>query len=251
LAYSAPQANTNATITVNRIGGTNGAAQVSYATVAGGTAVNGQNYTAVAGVLNWTNGESGAKTFSVPVLNDGLADSNLTVSLALSNPTNRASALGLQSTAVLTIVPSSSSVWKLAHFGANANDAIASDTADPDQDGIVNLLEYAYATNPNLANTNPFTGQIAGQQFQLQFPRNTSAADITYLIQASGDLFAWRNLLTYTVANGWVTNVPGATVTESAAVGVQPDQFVYVTATTSTNALNSPTNQFLRLEIHR
>jgi hypothetical protein len=250
-AYGAPQANTNATITVIRIGGTNGAAQVSYATVAGGTAISGQNYTAVAGVLNWTNGESGAKTFSLPVLNDGLADSNLTVNLALSNPTNHASALGLQSTAVLTIVPSPSSVWKLAHFGANANTASASDTADPDQDGIVNLLEYAYATDPNLSNTNPFTGHIVGQQFQLQFPRNTSAADITYLIQASGDLFAWSNILIYTAASGWVTNLPGATVAESAASGTPPDQFVNVTATTSTNVTVSPTNQFLRLQIHR
>ncbi len=249
--YGAPQANTNATITVSRIGGTNGAAQVSYATVAGGTAINGQNYTAIAGVLNWTNGESGDKTFSVPVLDDGLADSNLTVSLALSNPTNHASALGLQSAAVLTIVSSPISVWKLAHFGANANAANANDTADPDQDGIVNLLEYAYATDPNIASTNPFTGQLAGQQFELQFARNTSAADITYLIQASGDLFVWSNLLTYTSASGWVTNVPGASVAESTASGIPPDQFVYVTATTSTNVTLSPTNQFLRLQIHR
>ena len=68
--------------------------------------------------------------------------------------------LGVQSTAVLTIIKSPTSVWKLAYFGANANNpAIAGDAADPAQDGIVNLLAYAYAFDPLIANTNPFTGR--------------------------------------------------------------------------------------------
>ncbi len=250
-AFAAPQANTNATITVNRLGGTNGAAQVSYATVAGGSAIAGVNYTAVSGVLNWAAGESGPKTFSLPVLNDGLADSNLTVNLVLSNPTNSASALGVQTNTVLTIVASPTSVWKLAEFGANANTPLAADSADPDHDGMPNLLEYAYATDPVVAGTNPFTGHLSGSQFQLRFPRNTSASDITYFIQSSGNLRFWSNVLTYTAESGWITNRPGAMVSESASNGVPPSQFVYVTATTSTNATTSPTNQFLRLEIHR
>jgi len=250
IAYSAPQANTNAAITVNRNGGTNGAVQVSYASVTGGTAVAGVNYSSVSGVLNWADGESGAKTFSLPVFNDGLADSNLTVNLALSNPTNPASALAPQSTVVLTIMASPTSVWKLAYFGTNANAATAGDTMDPSHDGMPNLLKYAYAFNPNFASTNPFIGQLADKQFQLHFPRNTSASDITYLVQSSDNLLFWSNVLTYTAASGWVANQSGAMASESASNGVPPAQFVYVTATTSTN-LASTTNQFLRLEIHR
>ena len=252
-AYRVAEANTNATITVNRSGGTNGAAQVSYATVAGGTATNGVDYTGVSGVLNWKDGESGAKTFTVPILNDGLAEPDETVSLALSNPTNAASALGLPATAMLTILEPPTSVWKLAHFGTNANNAaVAGDAADPDHDGSVNLLEYAFATDPNVANPNPFTGTLAGPQFQLHFPRNTSASDLTCRVQASGTLTTWSNLLTYTAATGWVTNVAGTSVFESSSNGVPPDQYVNVTVTISTNVTTAGvTNQFLRLEVNR
>ena len=250
-AYRVPEANTNATITVNRVSGTNGAVQVSYATVAGGTAVAGVNYTSVSGVLNWASGESGSKTFTVPVFNDGLAEPNPTINLALSNPSGSA-ALGVQSTAVLTLIKSPSSVWKLACFGANANNpAIAGDAADPDGDGIVNLLEYAYATNPNVANTNPFSGTLAGNQFQIHFPRNPSASDITYVLQASSSLMTWNTLMTFTAATGWVTNLPGTTLVESATNGVPPNQYVNVMVTSSTNVTANATNQFLRLEIHR
>ena len=253
-AYSVQESNaaTTATITVNRMDGTNGAAQVSYATVAGGTASNGSDYTSVSGVLNWTNGESAPKTFTVPILANTLVQSNVTVNMALSNPTNVASALGLQSTAVLTIVEPPIDFWKLAYFGANANNAaIAGDSADPNHDGIVNLLAYAYAFNPLVTSTNPFTGNLAGKQFLLHFPRNTSASDITFIVQASTNLIAWSNLMTFTAASGWVTNRAGTTVAESASNGVPPNQFVNETVTSSTNVTANPKNQFLRLQIHR
>lgn len=250
-AYNVPEANTNVTITVNRVGGTNGAVQVSYATVAGGTAAAGVNYTAVAGTLNWTNGESASKTFTVPVFNDGLAEPNPTINLALNSPTNGA-ALGVQPAAVLAIIKTPTSVWKLAYFGANANNpAIAGDSADPAQDGIVNLLAYAYAFDPLIANTNPFSGTLAGNQFQIHFPRNTSASDITYVLRTSSTLMTWSDLMTFTAATGWVTNQPGATVVESPTNGVPPAEYVNVTITSSTNLTANSTNQFLRLDVHR
>ncbi|HEY1661887.1 MAG TPA: Calx-beta domain-containing protein [Verrucomicrobiae bacterium] len=248
-AYSILENNTNATITVNRIGGTNGAAQVSYATVAGGTAGSGTSYTSVSGVLNWTSGDSAPKTFTIPIMSDGLAEPNPTINLALSNPTNLASALGLQSTAVLTIIKPPISSWKLNYFGANANNpAIAGDSADPENDGIVNLLAYAYAFNPLTVNTNPFSGELAGQGFQLQFLRNTTASDLTYIVQSSFDLYDWSNLLTFTAPGGWITNMPGSVVSESPTNGTPPNQNVTVTVTVSTNTA-ATTNQYLRLEV--
>jgi Calx-beta domain len=248
-AYSVQASGTNATITVNRLGGTNGAVHVSYATVAGGTAAAGADYTGVSGTLNWTNGDVAAKTFTVPILGNPQVQSNVTVNLALSGPSS-SSALGVQSTAAITIVEPPIDTWKLAYFGANANNpAIAGDSADPQHDGIVNLMAYAYAFNPLLTQANPFTGHLAGNQFQLVFPRNTTASDITYNIQSSVDLNVWSNLLTYAAASGWGTNVPGAAVSESAANGLPPVQYVNVTATTSTNVKGNAANQFLRLKI--
>ncbi len=249
-AYSVQEANTNATLTVNRVDGTNGAVQVSYSTVGGGTASNGVDYGGVSGALNWTNGESASKTFTVPVLSNSQVQSNVTVNLALSSPTNGA-ALGVQSTAVLTIIEPPIDAWKLAYFGTNANNAaVAGDSADPAQDGIVNLLAYAYAFNPLVANTNPFTGNLAANQFQIHFPRNTSASDITYILQNSSTLTTWSDLMTFTAASGWVTNLPGTTVAESATNGVPPGQYVNVTITSSTNVAAGAMDQFLRLQIH-
>ena len=64
--YSVPAAGPTATISVNRLGGTNGAIQVSYSTVAGGTAVSGSDYTGVSGTLNWANGDVTAKNLHHP-----------------------------------------------------------------------------------------------------------------------------------------------------------------------------------------
>ncbi len=162
---------------------------------------------------------------------------------------------GSNSVAVFGLFASLSpyNLWKLAHFGANANyPAIASDLADPDSDGIANLLEYAFATDPNVANTNTFYGTLAGQQFQLHFHRNTSASDLSYIVQTSGTLLLWSNLMTYTAVGGWVANLPGASAAESATNGIAPDQFVDVTITTSTNVpAAGATNQFLRLQVHQ
>lgn len=152
----------------------------------------------------------------------------------------------------LTIIQPPNVTWKLAYFGTNAgNPAIVGDSADPTHDGIANLLAYAYAFNPTVTNANPFVGNVAGEKFLLNFPRNTSATDITYLVQASENLSIWSNLLTYTFASGWVTNMPGTSVSESPTNGVPPGQYVNVTVTGSTNVAAIATNQFLRLQIHR
>lgn len=248
-AYSVPAAGGMATITVNRVGGTNGAVQVSYATVTGGTAANGTDFTGVSGTLLWLNGDVAPKTFTVPILNNPQVQPNVTVNLALSSPSTT-SALGVQSTATLTIVEPPIDSWKLNYFGTNANNpALAGDSADPQHDGIVNLMAYAYAFNPLVTNINPFSGSLAGDQFQLVFPRNTAASDITYNVQSSIDLTFWSNLLTFASPGGWVTNVPGAMISESATNGLPPNQYVNVTATTSTNARGNAASQFLRLQI--
>lgn len=104
--YSVPENGGSIPITVNRAGGSGGAVSVNYAT-SNGTAVAGTNYTATSGTLNWGAGDSAAKTFSVPVLDDHTVDGSHTVQLTLTSPTGGAS-LGAQSTAVLTITDADS-----------------------------------------------------------------------------------------------------------------------------------------------
>ena len=143
--------------------------------------------------------------------------------------------------------------WKYAHFGINAtNPAVTDDLADPDNDGAVNLLEYALASDPNTPNPgSSLTGGIAGNQFQVQFNRNSLATNITYVVQAVGSLdVPWTDLMTYTAAAGWVANTAGATASESLPVIVAPDHFVPVTITDPT-AASDTASRFFRLRVHR
>ena len=189
--YGAQQDSGSVTITVNRISGSTGAVQVNYATASGGTAVAGQDYVATSGTLSWNSGDTNSKTFNVTLLNSLQAGTNQTIFLTLSNAAGGAY-LGTQSTAVLTITntapaPTAYALWKANHFGVNAtNPAIAGDNADPDGDGIINILEFAFGSDPNVAGTNkPLVGAAVSNQFQLQFNRNLSATDLTYSAQAA------------------------------------------------------------------
>ncbi|MDB5967717.1 MAG: hypothetical protein JWQ90_167 [Hydrocarboniphaga sp.] len=90
-----------ATISVKRLGSTASAVTVKYSSSAG-TAVNGTNYSDVSGTLSWAAGEAGNKSFSVPVVSDGVYNDKLTVKLKLSKPVG--AALGAPASAKLSIV---------------------------------------------------------------------------------------------------------------------------------------------------
>jgi hypothetical protein len=99
--YSVAEGDGNATITVTRTGGSTGAVGVSYAT-SDNTANAGSDYTAVSSTLGWADGESGAQTFQVPIIDDTDVEVPETVNLTLSSPTGSAT-LGTPNTATLTI----------------------------------------------------------------------------------------------------------------------------------------------------
>jgi hypothetical protein len=149
--------------------------------------------------------------------------------------------------------PSAYAVWKSFHFGANANNpAIAGDTADPDGDGLATALEYALGSDPNVADTNrPVLGSIISNHFELQFNRNTSATDVTYLVRATlGFTNNWSNLVTRLPGGGWLTNAPGSTVTESPVSNSPPDAHVQVTITDPVDTTDpAATNRFFQLKV--
>jgi hypothetical protein len=252
--YTVPENAGTATITVNRVDGSLGAVQVKYATTSGGTATQGQEYLATSGTLSWSSGDASSKTFNVTILNNNQAETNHTIFLVLSNATGGA-VLDTASNAVLTILEDPYDLWKFVHFGANANNpAIAGNLADPAGDGIVNILKYAFALDPNLPDTTPpVLGSIVSNHFQLQFNRNTFATDLTYSAQATVSITgSWSNLLTYSTSTGWVTNTPGSIVTESAPTGSPPDQPATVKITDPVNTASpGVSNRFLRLKIQQ
>jgi Calx-beta domain-containing protein len=90
------------TITVDRTGGSNGSAAVSYATH-NGTAIAGTNYTAASGTLMWNSGDASAKSFAVSLNATAFTGSKIfTVTLANAS----GAALGSPATATVTITGS-------------------------------------------------------------------------------------------------------------------------------------------------
>jgi hypothetical protein len=104
--YSVSEGAATATITVTRAGSSVGAVSVDYATSNGtgnNPAILGSDYTAVSNTLNWADGDTASKTFTVSITNDTTVESDETINLALSYPTGGA-VIGSVSTAVLTIL---------------------------------------------------------------------------------------------------------------------------------------------------
>ncbi|HVG23324.1 MAG TPA: DUF3500 domain-containing protein, partial [Thermoanaerobaculia bacterium] len=100
-SYTVVESAGAATIQVQRSGGTAGAVSVAYA-VAGGTAAAGSDVAPVSGVLTWADGESGSKSFQIPILDDELVEGEETVVFTLSSATGGA-ALGSPAATMLAI----------------------------------------------------------------------------------------------------------------------------------------------------
>ena len=75
-----------ATITVNRLGGSTGTLAVKVIT-SDGSAKNGVNYLGSTNQLQWVNNDATPRNISIPVIDDGIVTSNLTVNLRLTNAT--------------------------------------------------------------------------------------------------------------------------------------------------------------------
>jgi len=99
LVYTVSEATPMATITVVRTGSLTSAARVAFRTV-DGTATAPADYASRSGVLSFA-ANTGTATFTVPIVNDDLFESDETVTLVLSDPVG--AALGQISTATLII----------------------------------------------------------------------------------------------------------------------------------------------------
>ena len=86
--------------------------------------------------------------------------------------------------------------WRLAHFGTTEGIGSAADAADPDGDGVPNLMEYALGLDPNVA------GGIADKlavdrdtgYLRLTVLKNQNATDVTLGVEVSGDLVVWGSV---------------------------------------------------------
>jgi hypothetical protein len=100
-SYQGAEGGLPVNITVTRAGGSSGAVSVNYATQSG-SATAGADFGAVSGTLNWASGDTSAKSFTVPIVDDNLVEPTETFTVVLSSPTGGAT-LGTPSIATVTI----------------------------------------------------------------------------------------------------------------------------------------------------
>jgi hypothetical protein len=119
----------------------------------------------------------------------------------------------------VTIYAGRHALWKQENFGADAgNPAVAGDTADPDNDGIANLLEYAWGADPNVwsqAGIPALALEELSGRIQIQFNRITDRSDLVYRIQISDDLATWTPVAEANGADGTTTVIGGLSVVVS------------------------------------
>ena len=130
--------------------------------------------------------------------------------------------------------------WQAENFTAAEINLplVSGPNADPDGDGLSNLLEYALHTNPKSPNAAPVTTlgvqTLAGQSYlTLSYTQLTDSADLLYVPQASGDLLTWQSGSGQTVLLGSVDNGDG-----TATVVVRDAQ-----------PLGAGSQRFLRLQV--
>lgn len=83
--------------------------------------------------------------------------------------------------------------------------------ADPDRDGLCNLVEYAFNLSPDGADPPAALPQVRlqshtvdgepGAYLTVEFVRQLGTSNLTYLVQGSSDLATWSNLCTVAGAN--------------------------------------------------
>ncbi len=103
-------------------------------------------------------------------------------------------------------------IWRYQNLGTIANSGTAADTADPDGDGLTNLIEFAYGLNPlvpssgvtfispsgqfnrGMATFSPVVTADGVNYFVLFCRRKDYVtAGLTYTVQFSADLSNWQN----------------------------------------------------------
>ena len=161
---------------------------------------------------NFTPGASTATTYSYGPTND-TGNTGLTIA-TLSGVGNSFSATFPAYSMTVIDLPHTATAyadWQSSHFTATelGNPAISGDNADPDGDGVVNLLEYALGLDPKTAGRVglPMVSRTtvgSSSYLTLTYTKVKADTDLTYLVEVSGDLQTWNSGSAYTVDTGTI-----------------------------------------------
>ncbi len=172
-------------------------------------------------------GSGASRTVAITPVANRIGAATITVSVSDG-------ALTASAAFLLTVTATPSQSWRLAHFGIANATGVAADLADPEKDGLVNLLEFALASDPNAAS--PTALPIAARQganLTLTYTRNKSAL-------ADGVLFAVE-----------IAPAPGGTWSGAGVTETIVSDNGTVQQVKATVASGAPSARFLHLKITR
>ncbi len=136
--------------------------------------------------------------------------------------------------------------WRKDYFGTIADTGLSADTADPDGDGALNLLERAFVLDP-LEPTQSGMPEITriGDPIRVVFTRDSGNGDLVYEVELSDDLETW-SVIARSSAGRPIQNVGvGASSSLDESIG---GTLYRVTV----NAYTTPkTRRFLRVKVRR
>ncbi len=229
--------------TITRAGST--ATPLLVPLAVGGDAVAGTHYAALPTSVLIPAGAASA-TLSVTPVGDALAQGDRTVTVTVAGDYSLAA--GAPASATVTVVDKPYDAWRFAAFDAAqlTDEAVSGDEADPDADGLVNLLEYALGGAPLDAADGPGIAPALGladgvetgeRHLTLSYTQPAGRDDLAYVVEWSADLTAaWQS---------------GAGVAEETArVPAEGGGGERVTVR-STATLAEQARQFLRLRVTR
>lgn len=123
--------------------------------------------------------------------------------------------------------------WQEGHFSPQERNSaqLSGPTADPDGDGIVNLLEYAFNRNPRAASRQnlpePGSMRIEGAEFMTYtYTRTSGATDLEFIVEASPNMKTWQSEGLIPVSVTREGEVEKVTVRDALPLGQSPNQFM-------------------------
>jgi autotransporter-associated beta strand protein/T5SS/PEP-CTERM-associated repeat protein len=134
-------------------------------------------------------------------------------------------------------------LWRLSYFNSTANSGDAADDADPNHNGIPNLIEYALGGHPVNGSTGQSilpTGSRSGNQMRIHLTRRLDRSDVDLTVQASTNLTTWTNLARSSAGQPFALIESGTGINESGSGNTR--------AVTITDPLTD-TRRFLRLSV--
>jgi hypothetical protein len=162
-----------------------------------GTAVSGVDYAPLPGSITIPAGALATNIVVAP-LGSNLASNQATVTLTLV-PSANFTGTSL-SNATIVILDRPINVWRRASFtpAELADPSTSGDLADPDHDGLSNLMEYALGLPPKDPTTaNRPHASVATGYLTLTYTRAKAAADVSLVVEQSNDLATWHSGTNY------------------------------------------------------